>query len=229
MRLLHLLFLTFLLNQFLFSQQSLPDSLSDYLRIDSTDNVSFLYSYFPPLFIQNGMELKSFIRNSTFKNIRTKFGDLKSVDAVFIRAMKLTNNNTAISLLISALGCFDHRVIGLKIPLFALFFPLTNESEEDFKLRVNNLPRHFYSDSPKGRYGDRDKLQHFFGSAFLAFMFESNESAEGVSEFIEVGEDAIIVDGTYDERDIRANRQGQRFGSALIKNNFVLPSEYLKY
>jgi len=202
------------------------DSLSAYFQFDSTSGLGFLQTYFPSFFIQNGLELKSFIRSGTFKQLRLQVGDLKSIDAIFIRAMKLTNNNTAVALFLSTVACFDHRTIGLNVPVFALFFPLSNESGAEFKERVANLPRKLYADTPRGKIGDRDKLQHFFGSAFIAYAFESSEPAERASDFIENGEEAFIVDGTLDTRDIRANRQGQRFGLALLKNHCQLPSEY---
>jgi hypothetical protein len=203
------------------------DSLASYFKFDTTSGFGFLGTYFPPIFIQNGMELKSFIRSDTFNKLRLQYGDLKAVDAIFIRAMKLTNSNTAMALLLATKACFDHRTIGLKVPVFALFFPLSNESREEFKSRVANLPRKLYADTPRGKIGDRDKPQHFFGSAFIAFAFESSGPAERTSEFVEKGEDLIIVDGTIDARDIRANRQGQQFGLALLKNCYRLPSEFI--
>jgi hypothetical protein len=203
------------------------DSMVSYFQFDTTSGFGFLGTYFPPIFIQNGMELKSFIRSDTFNKLRLQYGDLKAVDAIFIRAMKLTNNNTAMALLLATKACFDHRTVGLKVPVFALFFPLSNESREEFKSRVANLPRKLYTDTPRGKIGDRDKLQHFFGSAFIAFAFESAEPAERTSEFVEKGEDLIIVDGTIDARDVRANRQGQRFGLALLENCYRVPSEFI--
>jgi len=211
----------------LFSQQDKIDSLQTYLEFDSSNSFSFLSVYFPPFFIQYSIELKSFIRSNTFKKIRERYGDRKAVDAIYIYAMKKTGNNTAISLLICMTSCFDHRVIGLKVPIFALFFPLSNESEEEFQQRVNNLPKNIFNDSPKGKTGDRDKLQHFFGSAFLTFVFESKNPAEQFSEFVERGEKWMIVDGVMDKRDIAANREGQKFGLALLKNNLLMPSDFL--
>ena len=202
------------------------DSLSRYFQFDESSTFGFLTSYFPPFFIQHGMELKSFIRSRTFDAIRRKYGDLKAVDAIFIRAMKITNENTAVSLLISAIAYFEHRTVHLKVPIFALVFPLTNESEKEFTRRVKNLPAKIYSDTPLN--GDRDKLQHFFGSAFLAFIFESRQPAERFGDFIEEGEDAFLVDGALDERDMRANRQGQEFGLALLNNIHRVPSEFIK-
>ena len=203
------------------------DSLQSYISFGESSSLSFLLAYFPPFFIQHGMELKSFIRTDTFGNIRRQYGDLKAFDAVFIHAMKLTNDNTAVSLILSTFACFDHRIVGLKIPVFALAFPLSDESSEEFNSRVKNLPRKLYPDTPRIPTGDRDKLQHFYGAAFIAYIFESDQPAERFSEFIEQGEDAIIVDGVLDERDKRAGRNGEKFGLALLKNNHRLPSVFL--
>lgn len=204
------------------------DSLLIYLSFKESSSLGFLLPYFPPFFIQYGIELKSFIRNRTFQEIRQSYGDLKAVDAIFIKAMKLTNDNTAVALLISTIACFDHRIFGLKVPVFLLFFPLSNESEEEFKQRVENLPKNIYIDSPLNRFGDRDKLQHFFGSAFIAYVFESGETSERFSDFIERGEKAIIIDGVLDKRDIRANRHGQEFGLNLLINKHQMPSQYIQ-
>src|ERR1041385_844298 len=205
-----------------------PDTLLSFFQFDDPSLLSCLYTYFPPLFIHHGMELKSFIRSKTFRQIRQRFGDARAVDAIYIRSMQMTNNNTAMALLISTIATFDHRLVGLKIPVFQLFFPLSNESFEDFERRVNNLPAHLYSDSPSTTTGDRDKLQHFFGSACVSFMFESRDAAERVGEFVEQGEDAFIVDGLLDDRDMRANREGQDFGIALLNDSRRIPSEFLK-
>ena len=50
--------------------------------------------------------------------------------------MQLTNNNTAVALLLATCACFDHRIVGLKVPIFELFVPLSNESEEEFLRRI---------------------------------------------------------------------------------------------
>lgn len=209
-------------------QQEIPgDSLECYFRFDDPAPLSCLLTYFPPFFIQHGIDLKAFVRNRIFRDILARYGDRHAVDAIYIRAMQMTNNNTAVALLLATLASFDHRLVGLKIPVFNLFFPLNNESEYEFKRRVRNLPSKLYQDSPSTASGDRDKLQHFFGSAFLTYAFESRGAAMRIGEFIENGEDAFIVDGVPDERDRRANLQGQEFGLALFDDNHRLPSEFL--
>jgi len=205
------------------------DSLSQYFTFDDPPPLSCLLTYFPPLLIQHGIDLKAFIRSRTFMEIREMYGDRRAVDAVYIRAMQMTANNTAMALLLSTLACFDHNQVGLRVPVFSLFFPLTNESESEFNRRVHNLPAKLYDDTPPGVSGDRDKLQHFLGSAFITHVFESRDAAMRIGEFVEKGEDAFIVDGALDDRDRRANQQGQEFGLALLDDNHHLPSEFLKF
>ena len=208
-------------------QNEAKDSLMEYFHFNDSPPLNCLFTYFPSFFLQHGIELKEFIRSRTFRDIRHGFGDAKAVDAIYIRAMQMTDNNTAISLWISTIACFDHRVVGFKVPLFSLFFPLTDESEEEFARRVRHLPSALYDDSPKTPSGDRDKLQHFFGSAFVTFVFESRDAAMRIGEFVEKGEDAFIIDGVNDSRDLRADTQGQQFGLALFESNRRLPSDFL--
>ncbi len=209
-------------------QQLTPDSLRQYFQFEDPAPLACLESLFPPFMIQHGIEMQEFVRSKSFRNIRKELGDLRAVDALYVHAMQLTNNNTGVSLFLLLAAVLEHRTVGLKVPIFNLAFPLTNESDEDFRRRTRNLPARLYSDTPLDRGGDKDKLQHFFGSAFLAFVFESRGPAERVGNFIEEGEDAIIVEGASDPRDVRANRQGQRFGIALLENNRTLPSEFFK-
>ena len=211
-----------------YAGQETPDSLEAYFNFDDPSPLSCLVTYFPPLFIQHGINLKSFIRSRTFRRIQAERGDVRAVDAIFVRAMQLTNNNTAISLLLSTLACMDHDVVSIKLPIIQVAFPLSSEPRKEFYRRLANLPRRLYSDTPAGEVGDRDKLQHFFGSTFVTFLFESRHSADRLGDFIERGEEALIVGGISDERDMRANRQGQDFGLALLDNNRRLPSEFLQ-
>ncbi len=212
------------------SQPSNPadDSLSEYFKFDDAPLYSCLFTYFPPVFIQHDMELKSFIRSKRFRALRRTVGDRRAMDIIFVRAMRLTNNNTAMALLLATLSSFDHRVVELRIPLFNIFFALSNESEEEFVRRLVNLPSRLFIDSPADSSADRDKLQHFFGSAFLTYIFESRASADRFGEFIENEEEDLIVGGVNDDRDRRMNREGQRFGSALLEDNHSLPTMFLR-
>jgi hypothetical protein len=204
---------------------AVDSSLQRLLRFDHPSPLSCLLAWLPGAAVYDETELKSYIRSALFGRFRRSFGDRKAADAIYVRAMKLTNNNTALALLLSALACFDHQDVEIRNPVFYLVFPLGDESYDDFRARVKNLPSRLYGDTP--HEGDRDKLQHFFGSAFLTYISESRASADRFGEFIEEGEDAFIIGGVDDNRDRRANRQGQLFATALFDNNLQYPSAFL--
>src|ERR1041384_4160056 len=212
------------------AQQAPPDSVAafrPYFTFHDDAPLSCLLTYFPPFFIQHGMELKSFLRSKAFHRLKDQMGVLRALDAIYVRSMQLTDNNTAVALLLAAIATFDHRVVGLKVPVFQFYVPLSNESQEEFDRRVSRLPSRLYPDTPPGAAGDRDKLQHFFGSAFLTVAFESESGADRTGVFVEQGEDLFIVGGINDERDLRADRDGRRFGRALLEDNLLYPSRYL--
>jgi hypothetical protein len=204
------------------------DESSPWLAFDDPGEFDALLTWFPPYFIQAGIALKDFIRSGEFAAWREYAGDARAVDAIYVRAMALTANNTSLALLAATVATFDHYVVGLDVPVLSLVFPLSNESREDFAARVRNLPSDFYPDTPPGSHGDRDKLQHFFGAAYIAMTFESRGAAQRVGDFVEAGEEAVIIDGVLDSRDERANWNGTEFGIALLANNRRYPSEFFR-
>jgi hypothetical protein len=181
---------------------------------------------FPSFFFQNIIELKSYIRSSEFSDFKKREGDLAAVDEIYFHAIELTRGNTGIALLICTIATFDHFTVDLRVPILQIKIPLTNETKEEFEKRLNSLPSKLYNNSPKG-YGDRDKLQHFFGSAFLTYTFENKSAADRYSEFVEVFEDNYIYSVGYDKRDIAANKDGQMFGFRLSKFPDTKPSDIL--
>jgi hypothetical protein len=150
------------------------------------------------------------------------------VDAIFDRAVRLCWNNRGLALLLSCMATMDHRRVGVQLPLIGslVWLPLTSEFEDEFQERVDRLPCKIYPDTGPGGC-DRDKLQHFFGSAFLAFTTESREAAQRVGDFVEWGEERFVVDGAAEALDIRANHQGQMFGLALLNDPGCRPSAFL--
>ncbi len=200
-------------------------------RPDLPEIVSFFAPFVLPKVIQDGFGLKDYIRNEEFATFKQKYGDLYAVDAIFDEAMRLSWNNAYEALLISLVATMDHRKFGVRFPVLGpiLWIPLTSEFEDEFRSRVRALPTKFYKDTPAGTSGDRDKLQHFFGSAFLTYLSESRDAARRIGEFIEWGEERVIVDGALDERDFRANRQGQEFGLRLLEDKGIFPSPFFQF
>jgi hypothetical protein len=190
---------------------------------------NFALLLFPKVFADSDI-LREYVRTPEFAALRRRSGDLVAVDSLFVRAQSLCWGNGAEALLIAFAATLDHRRFGVKTPIpgVILWFPLTSESEEDFDARVRALPVQLYPDTPESPAGDRDKLQHFFGSAALTYICESRDPAMRVGDFIEWGEDRFVVDGMLDERDIRANWQGQQFGLRLLADHSAAPSPFFR-
>ena len=182
-------------------------------------------SLLPELF-QHQVHLKEFIRDPQFFRLRRKFGDTLAVDAIYDRAMLLSDGNVKEALWLSLFAVMDHQSIGLKIPfLGTIRIPLTFESDSVFKSRRTNLPKRVLDDL--NRTTDKDKLQHFFGSAFLAYETNSNALVEWIGDLLELGEDKFVIGGNEDPRDKMANAKGREFGLRLLKDETVLPSDIL--
>ena len=214
----------------LFFSGSLSQSAPPERRNSIQDAISFFAPLVFPKVIQDGYRLKEYVVSEELAAVRREQGDPSAVDAIFERALTLSWNNCYEALLISFVATMDHRRFGIRLPVLGplLWAPLTSEFPEEFTGRVRALPSKLYVDTPADATGDRDKLQHFFGSAFLTYIFESSEVAERFGTFVELGEEAFIVDGVLDERDFRANRQGAEFGLRLLEEESTRPSSFLR-
>ncbi|MEP7235394.1 MAG: hypothetical protein ABI778_08875 [Ignavibacteriota bacterium] len=197
-------------------------------EIDSSD----IFSYRPNLFLKiffpkgiaEGIALRSYLRSGAWKEYRATHSDRGAMNEIFRNANLLCNDYRRASLLASGLGVFDHRTIPLKLfPGVVLAVPLTLESESDFNERTSNLPEHVYS----RRISDRDKLQHFFISAFLSRTLKMNWLVSLLGNAVEVGEDLFIVGGSNDDRDRHANKDGRAFGSQIDAEPLPAPSSSL--
>ncbi len=172
--------------------------------------------------------LRAFVRDKRFVTILSTKGNLFAVDMLYLKALQLADYNIARALALCLLSVLDHRTLRFKIPLIsALEFPLTFESDSLFKKRLNHLQKNLYSSSPKTETGDKDKLQHFFASAYLSYTSETLDLVPIIGVVIEYLEEAFIYDGSYDKRDIIANEQGNLFGRSLLNDISSLPSQYL--
>ena len=190
------------------------------------DLISAISPFLIPKVVADGHRLKEFVTSEEFASARKENGDLYAVDLLFDTALRWSWNNPYEALLITFVAVMDHRTFGVRLPLVGelLWFPLTSEFPEEFTARVAALPGKLFPDSPEGGGGDRDKLQHFFGSAFLTYATESTNAAERAGVFVEWGEREFIVGGVYDERDLQANRKGQRFAMRLLVDPAARPS-----
>lgn len=187
----------------------------------------FLSDTFTPKLILDTKRIRSYIRDPRFKDLTTRCGDLRAVDGIFLKSLKIADYDIARALFLSLMGSLEHQDVDFKIPVLgSLNVPLTFEEDSLFKVRKANLPAKIYPDTPPE--GDKDKLQHFFASAYLAFASESPELAKQSGNFVEWGEAKFVVGGVDDPRDKRANDHGEAFGRDLLVVKTLLPSDYLR-
>ena len=191
---------------------------------------TFLSEIFTPQIIVDTRHIRQYILDERFQILRNRCGDMRTIDAIFLKSLKIADYNIARALFLSLIAVLEHRKIDVKMPIVSsLKVPLTFEKDSIFSVRIKHLPTHVYSDSPTTPEGDRDKLQHFFGSAYLSYAFEAPEFARTAGNLIEWGEAVFIVGGTDDPRDKRANKQGESFGRDLLVVMTMLPSDYLTF
>jgi hypothetical protein len=213
-------------SSYLFSQEKDSVWLNDEWYY-STDDSSFidLADFLPPL-LKDEAHLKRYVRDDRFYDLRKYHDDTLAVDAIFDRAMLIADGNVKHALLISTLAVMDHQKLGFKVPIIgSIYVPLTAESDSLFRLRRTHLPKKVLNDNPKA--SDKDKLQHFFGSAYIAYYTNSNTFAEWVGDLFELGENRFVMGGNNDPRDKQANAKGREFGLRLLKDENVLPSDVL--
>lgn len=196
---------------------------------DMPEAISFFAPFIFPKILQDEYQLKQYVQSAEFAAFRTSYGDVNSVDAIFAEALRLSWGNAYEALFISLLATMEHHRVDVRIPVIGIIIPLplTSEFEDEFRQRVKCLPGQLYPDSPPTPFGDKDKLQHFFGSALATYTSESGESADALGNFIESKENTYVPGEEVDTRDIRTNGQGQAFALALLADKQMRPSEFI--
>jgi hypothetical protein len=171
-----------------------------------------------PAPIRAGYLTRSWVRDS-LPPASDSLDDLARLDMIYVRAIGESSGDIGVALFASLIACFEHRTIPFS---FGLHLPLTLEPQDAFERRVARLPEKIFADQPRGN--DRDKLQHFFASASLAWGLDNAALADLAGLGIESGEAAFIAGGADDPRDVRANRLGQHFAELLRDYPHALPS-----
>ena len=169
--------------------------------------------------IREGYEVREFIIDHGDKLDRLTPQD--AMDEIYLHALRETNGDKGAAYLATLIAVLEHRYI--PISRTGIELPLTLESDSIFRQRVGHLPKNIYGQG----HDDRDKLQHFFANAWLKKELGMEWLVLLIGELIEVGEDALVEGGVYDERDKVANRDGIRFGINSADSLSALPSKYL--
>ncbi len=188
----------------------------------------FIGDMFTPQVVIDTRQIREYVRDTRFKELSRRCGDLRTVDGIYLKALKIADYKIGRALFLSMMAVLEHQKVDLKMPIISsLPVPLTFEEDTLFKTRIRNLPRKIYSDSPEGDEGDKDKLQHFFASAYLSYVSESQDLTRTTGNLVEWGEAKFVVGGADDPRDKRANKHGEAFGRDLHSVKTLLPSDYL--
>jgi len=187
----------------------------------------FFSDTFTPRLILDTRTIRAYVRDSRFRELTARCGDMRAVDGIYLKALRIAEYNIGRALFLSLMGTLEHENVGLKVPILGVLkVPLTFEEDSLFSARKMNLPSKLYTDTPPE--GDKDKLQHFFASAYLSYATESPELAKESGNLVEWGEAKFVVGGADDPRDRRSNAQGDAFGRDLAVVKTLLPSDYMR-
>lgn len=173
--------------------------------------------------------LSEFIGSNYFKNLRLTNNDLALTDTIYLRALKYDDNNYQEALFDLTFAVIPYNKVRVEIPLIdaVVVYKLPSASENIYLMKNSNLPRYLFFDSPQNNYGDKDKLAHFFGSAFLSYSSNIFDLGNLFGYFIEVFEQDFEVQNSIDPRDLQTNKLGNIFGEILKHNKRILPSEVM--
>lgn len=126
-------------------------------------------------------------------------------------------------------ACLPYKVMNVKLPILpiTLAIHLPAVSSPLFDIKTKNLPSKLFFDTPENGFGDKDKLSHFFGNAFIEFNIPFFNLSKFLGIFVEKFEETFYVEGAMDKRDLYVNALGAKFGKSLRENSAILPSEFI--
>lgn len=173
--------------------------------------------------------LSEYIASEQFVELKNKIGDIAATDSIYAAAIKFTGKNYPDALLSLMLATVPYREVPIQIPLINLIinYPLTSADEETFLEKNNNLPSFLFLDTPQNNFGDKDKLAHFFGSAFLSYESRFFDLGMLIGYFVEAFEESFKVQSSIDLRDLDVNEYGRLFGKILKEDKIILPSQII--
>ncbi|MCK9426868.1 MAG: hypothetical protein M0Q21_12585 [Ignavibacteriaceae bacterium] len=171
--------------------------------------------------------ISEFIASDSFFLLKEQEGEFQSIDSLYLIALSFTGNNIQEALLALTFAVVPYKNVPIRF-LFKFNYPLLSADDSTFKKKNKNLPKYFLADSPKNEFGDRDKLAHFFGNAFVAYTSQIFDLTKAIGYFVEVFEENFTPENQIDLRDLKINKLGEAFGKSLKKDQTLLPSFFIK-
>jgi len=173
--------------------------------------------------------LSEFIASDYFLELKGRNTDINLVDSLYKRAIRFYQNDYEEALLALTFTTIPYRRVPLVIPLIKsrIYYPLISDNDSISNLKNKNLPNRLFYDTPEDNYGDKDKLAHFFGNAFIGYAENILNLADVFGYFVEAFEEDFKAQTSVDFRDVDVNWYGVLFGDMLETNKNILPSQIM--
>jgi hypothetical protein len=173
--------------------------------------------------------LSRYIASKEFAELKIKINDYRQMDLIYEKALEESDGDISNALFTLTFTVIPYDYIPAVSPVFKIPInvPLPHSVDSIFNLKNKNLPKNLFYDTPKNDFGDKDKLAHFFGSAYLSYGTSWFDITQIIGIFVEDFEEKFYIQSRADPRDIRADYLGNMFGKALRKNKELLPSQVL--
>jgi hypothetical protein len=175
---------------------------------EAKGTIPFPISLLVPAPVSAGMDLRSFITSPEFGAFSRSSSQETSFDEIYFTALEYSHGDAESALLAATIGTMEHEHLPFSIFGLHIDVPITSESHSRFMERVSHLPDSIYH---RGE-SDRDKLQHFFASAWLKQVLGMDAIVRFTAWLIEKGEGLLLSGGDDDPRDLHADYDGIRFG-----------------
>lgn len=173
--------------------------------------------------------LSDYIASDDFAELRNTTTDLSLVDSIYLRTVRFMDDDYSEALLAITFTTIPTKEVPLVIPVIKslVYFPLIAADDSTYKKKNENLPRYLFFDTPDEKFGDVDKLAHFFGNSFLGYSENILDLSHLLGYFVESFEEDFKVDSRVDYRDIDVNSYGDYFGKLLEDHKELLPSQIM--
>jgi hypothetical protein len=173
--------------------------------------------------------LSEFIASDYFLELKKDNTDTALVDSIYIRAINFYEKDHEEALLALTFATIPYSRVPFVVPLLKirLYYPLISANDSISNLKNQHLPAKLFYDSPDNNYGDKDKLAHFFGNAFIGYAESILKLADVFGYFVEAFEEDFKAQSEVDFRDVDVNWYGVLFGETLDLNKQVLPSQIM--
>ncbi len=191
---------------------------------------SAVFAQSTPTFKSGVAYLSRFIASDYFLQLKNSSGHPDLTDTLYLRSLNFYKGDYSEALLALTFACLPYKVMPLSIPVISVKvnIPLPAVADPLFSIKTRNLPSKLFEDSPNSEFGDKDKLSHFFGNAFIEYNFPFFNLSKFLGIFVEKFEETFYVQGAMDKRDLIINRLGAQFGKALCNDKNVRPSQFFK-